>query len=222
MSVQKRLKVIAIDDEPMALRVIESHASKINQLDLILATSNSMDGLQFAMENPVDLIFLDIQMPGLTGMQFLKQLAGKSKVALITAHSQYALEGYEYDVIDYLLKPISFDRFFQCIQKMQRLVQASDNLNASNSTPFADKIIPGVLFVRTEYKLVKVNHDDLLYFQGGKDYTTVFTRHEKLLSLTTLSKFTESLPENHFMRVHKSYLVALNKIKYIERQRIYL
>ncbi|MCF2493089.1 LytR/AlgR family response regulator transcription factor [Dyadobacter chenhuakuii] len=217
------IRAIAIDDEPMALRVIESHAHKMKQLDLIMTTTDAVEGLVFAQNHDIDLIFLDIQMPDLTGIQFLKQLAGQSKVVLTTAYTQYALEGYDYDVIDYLLKPISFDRFLRSVQKMQRLFITNEAAGASNiALENPTKTDFGVIFIKTEHKLVKVDHQDLLYLQGGKDYTTVVTRSEKLLTLTTLAKFEESLPEAYFMRVHKSYLVALTKIQFIERQRIFI
>lgn len=144
-------------------------------------------------------------------------------MVLTTAYTQYALEGYDYDVIDYLLKPIPFDRFLRSVQKMQRLFITNETAGASNiALENPTKTDFGVIFIKTEHKLVKVDHQDLLYLQGGKDYTTVVTRSEKLLTLTTLAKFEESLPEAYFMRVHKSYLVALTKIQFIERQRIFI
>lgn len=217
------LSAIAIDDEPIALRVIETHALKIPFLELAMSTCNSLDGLLYAQQHAVDVVFLDIQMPDLTGIQFLQLLNGKSNVVLTTAYAQFALQGFEYDVVDYLMKPISFDKFLRSVQRVQRIVQTG---NSANNEPI---VIPsseiqasGVIFIKTEHKLIKVNHEDLHYFQGGKDYTTVYTQSGKLLSLTSLSRFEESLPKTQFIRVHKSYLVAMNKIQSVERQRIFL
>jgi len=217
------IRAVAIDDEPIALRVIEAHVLKIPFLELALSTCSSLEGLLYAQQHAVDVIFLDIQMPDLNGIQFMQLLNEKSKVILTTAYAQYALQGYEYDVVDYLMKPVSFDRFLRSVQKVQRILQAA------SSAPDDQVVIPaseintsGVIFIKTEHKLIKVNHDDLLYMQGGKDYTTVYTHPGKLLSLTSLTRFEESLPKTQFIRVHKSYLVALNKIQSVERQRIFL
>jgi two-component system, LytTR family, response regulator len=179
MNRSRNLKAIAIDDEPIALRVIETHAQKISQLDLVQTFTSAVQGLEFALQHQVDIIFLDVQMPDLTGFQLLKQLRNETKVILTTAYPQYALQGYESDVIDYLLKPISFDRFFQSFQKVQRLFQLQQPVFTDHEGLRSASSTPGVIFVKTEYKLVKVNYDDIFYLQGGKDYTTVFTRTEK-------------------------------------------
>lgn len=215
------MKILLVDDEPMALRVLEAHAQKLTFLEVVFTTTSALDGLLFVQQHPVDVVFLDIQMPELTGIQFMQVLSGKAKVILTTAYAQYAVQGFEYDVVDYLLKPISFERFLRAIQKLQRLESVVDSLAIHPLLPPVSRPA-GVIFIKTEYKLLKVNHDDLLYFQGGKDYTTIFTQTESLLSLTSLTQFEQSLPPTHFIRVHKSYLVALHKIESIERQRIFL
>ena len=222
MSRSGNLRAIAIDDEPIALRVLETYAQKISQLELVQTTTSAVQGLEYALEHKVDIVFLDIQMPDLTAFQLLKRLSHQSKVVLTTAYPQYALQGYEHDVIDYLLKPISFDRFLQSFQKVQRLFELKEPVSNHQEGLRSSSFMPGVVFIKTEHKLVKVNHDDIFYLQGGKDYTTVFTRAEKLLSLTSLAKFEEALPTPFFLRVHKSYLVAVNKIQFIERQRIFI
>lgn len=205
-----------VDDEPMALRVLEAHAQKLGFVKVVFTTTSALEGLLFAQQKPVDGVFLDVQMPELTGMQFIPLLGGKASVILTTAYAQYAVQGYEYDVLDYLLKPISFERFLRAIQKLQRQRAVVDSSASPALFP------PAVLFIKTEYKLVKVEHDALLYFQGGKDYTTIVTQTETLLSLTSLAQFEQSLPTSQFIRVHKSYLVAIHKIESIERQRIFL
>lgn len=215
------LKIMLVDDEPMALRVLEVHAQKLGFIEVVFTTTSALEGLLYAQQHPVDGVFLDVQMPELTGMQFIPLLGGRASVILTTAYAQYAVQGYEYDVLDYLLKPISFERFLRAIQKLQRQRALVDSLAAPTLRSPVGRPT-GVLFIKTEYKLVKVDHDALLYFQGGKDYTTIVTQTEPLLSLTSLAQFEQSLPASHFIRVHKSYLVAMHKIESIERQRIFL
>jgi two-component system, LytTR family, response regulator len=212
------IRAIAIDDEPLALRVIEAHAKKLENLELVRTTTNAIEGLLEAQSGKVDLVFLDIQMPSLTGIQFMQILQGKCKIILTTAYTQYALESYEHNVVDYLLKPISLDRFQKAVNK----VALENRINSEVNLPSNNNHQPDCIFIKTEYKLLKINHSDILYVEGGKDYITVFTKTEKVLSLSSLTKLQESLPFPQFLRVHKSYLVALDKIESVERQRIFL
>jgi two-component system, LytTR family, response regulator len=212
------IRAIAIDDEPLALRVIEAHAKKLENLELVRTTTNAVEGLLEAQSGNIDLVFLDIQMPSLTGIQFMQILQGKCKIILTTAYTQYALESYEHDVVDYLLKPISFDRFQKAVNKVYSENKViSETTNSSQTTHQ-----PDCIFIKTEYKLLKINHSDIIYIEGGKDYITVFTKTEKILSLSSLTKLQESLPYPQFLRVHKSYIVALDKIESVERQRIFM
>jgi two-component system, LytTR family, response regulator len=212
------IRAIAIDDEPLALRVIESHVKKLENLELVRTTTNAIEGLLEAQSGNIDLVFLDIQMPSLTGIQFMQILQGKCKIILTTAYTQYALESYEHDVVDYLLKPISFDRFQKAVNKVH-----SENKGISETTNSSQASHqPDCIFIKTEYKLLKINYSDILYIEGGKDYITVFTKTEKILSLSSLTKLQESLPHPQFLRVHKSYIVALDKIESVERQRIFM
>lgn len=212
------IRAIAIDDEPLALRVIEAHAKKLDNLELISTTTNAIEGLLEAQSGNIDLVFLDIQMPSLTGIQFMQILQGKCKIILTTAYTQYALESYEHNVVDYLLKPISFDRFEKAVNK----VALENKTNLEINIPVINNFQPDCIFIKTEYKLLKVNHSDIFYIEGGKDYITVFTKTEKILSLSSLTKLQESLPYPQFLRVHKSYIVALDKIESVERQRIFM
>jgi two-component system, LytTR family, response regulator len=212
------IRAIAIDDEPLALRVIEAHAKKLENLELVRTTTHAIEGLLEAQSGNVDLVFLDIQMPSLTGIQFMQILQGKCKIILTTAYTQYALESYEHNVVDYLLKPISFDRFQKAVNK----ITLENKTNAEVNIPSIANHQPDCIFIKTEYKLLKINHSDILYIEGGKDYITVFTKTEKILSLSSLTKLQESLPFPQFLRVHKSYLVALDKIESVERQRIFM
>ena len=220
-----KIKAIAVDDEPLALWVINSHAEKMPFMELSYSTTKVIDALAYLQQNHVDVIFLDVQMPELTGFQFMKILNSKAKIVLTTAYQEYALDSYEYDVIDYLLKPISFERLLKATQKAFNQIQTesffSSGQRAENID--VDTVAPiDCLFIKTEYKLQKVFYSDILYLEGGKDYVTIFTKTEKILSLAGLAKIQQSLPAPQFLRVHKSYIVALNKIDTVERQRIFI
>jgi two-component system, LytTR family, response regulator len=220
------IKALALDDEPLALRVIESHAAKIPFLELALSTTNAVEALVRAQQGDIQLLFLDIQMPDLTGIQFMQLMKNQCKIILTTAYPQYALEGYEYSVVDYLLKPISFDRFLKAVQKVQEnLQQGTPQYNAENQAVMpieTPQIAQDFIFVKTEYKLQRVPHADILFIEGGKNYITIHTPKERILSLMTLSKIEEMLPTQQFLRVHKSWLVSINKIDSVERQRIFI
>jgi DNA-binding LytR/AlgR family response regulator len=209
------LSILAIDDEPLALRVIAAHAKKMPFLNLVATTTNPVEGLLRVQQGDIDLVLLDVQMATLTGIQFLQLLQGQCPVILTTAYSQYALEGYEYAVADYLLKPISFERFLQAVQRVQARQLAA-------TPPAAAPELADYLFIKTDSRLLRVSHADICYIEGGKEYATVVTLKGNILTLSSLNKLSESLPASQFLRVHKSYIVALSKIESVERQRIYL
>jgi len=218
------IRCLIVDDEPLALHVLEDYLSKIPFLQLVKSTTNPIEALTLVQEGNIDLVFLDVQMPELTGIQFLRIANGKAKVILTTAYQQYALEGYELDVIDYLLKPIAFDRFFKAVQKAQTLLQP-----AAPSTPKPAEAISvqqqqdflsDFIFVKTEHKIQKVYLNDILFIEGLKDYISIFTQAERIITLQNMKKMEDALPAKHFTRVHKSYIVSINKIDSIERSRI--
>ena len=212
------LRALAIDDEPLALRVLAKHAQEMPFLELV-TTTDPVQGLLQVQRGGIDLVLLDIQMATLTGLQFLELLGGRCPVILTTAYPQYALDGYEYAVVDYLLKPISFERLLRAVQRVQaRPTWADPDLPGLSPAPTE---LPPCLFIKTEHRLVKVDYDDIWHLEGGKDYVTVVTTSENILTLSSLSKLAESLPKSRFPRVHKSYIVALDKITAVERQRIY-
>ncbi len=216
------IKCLVVDDEPLALHILEDYISKMPFLQLVKATTNPIEALQLVQEGNIDLVFLDVQMPELTGIQFLRIANGKSKVILTTAYSQYALEGYELDVIDYLLKPIAFDRFFKSVQKAQSIIQPSAKAEIkTDSTPQTD-FLSDFIFVKTEHKIQKVYLNDILFIEGLKDYISIFTPAERIITLQNMKKMEDALPEKHFIRVHKSYIVSINKIDSIERSRIFI
>lgn len=214
------LRAFAIDDEPLALRVIEEHARQVPFLELVGSSVDPIAGLLRVQQGDIDLVLLDIQMAALTGIQLMQLLQGQCAIILTTAYPQYALEGYEYAVTDYLLKPISFDRFLRAVQRVH--AQLTRPLAAAQGGTGTISDGQPSIFIKTEYRLVKVSHAEILYLEGGKDYTTVITRTEKILTLSSLSKLAETLLQPQFVRVHKSYLVAVDKIEAIERQRIYI
>lgn len=223
------IRCLIVDDEPLALHILEDYIAKVPFLHLVKATTNPIEALTMVQEGNIDLVFLDVQMPELTGIQFLKIANGKTKVILTTAYSQYALEGYELDVVDYLLKPIAFDRFFKAAQKAQGVIQPAIVPQAMEQQvqqiqpqqPQQD-FMNDFIFVKSEYKIQKVYLHQILYIEGLKDYISIFTPTERIITLQNMKKMEETLPDRYFMRVHKSYIVALNKIDSIERSRIFI
>jgi len=211
------IRCLVVDDEPLALDILTDYIEKIPFLQLVAATTSAFEALAIAQKDEVDLIFLDVQMPELTGIQFLKIINGRCNVILTTAYSQYALDGYELDVTDYLLKPIAFDRFYKSVLKVQNMAQG--NVTVTN-TKAAGNSLNTYIFVKIEHRIQKIYLDDILYIEGLKDYISIFTRSERIITLQHLKKMEESLPAGRFIRVHKSYIVAIDKIESIERSRI--
>jgi two-component system LytT family response regulator len=216
------IRCLVVDDEPLALHILEDYISKIPFLTLVKSTTNPIEALSLVQNGEVDLVFLDVQMPELTGIQFLKIANGKVKVILTTAYSQYALEGYELDVVDYLLKPIAFDRFYKSAQKVQAIINPSSAPVVVTPEPSQKDLLSDFIFVKTEHKIQKVYLHDILFIEGLKDYISIFTPTERIITLQIMKKMEDALPEKHFIRVHKSYIVALNKIDSIERSRIWI
>ncbi|GAB4011586.1 response regulator transcription factor [Spirosoma sp. KCTC 42546] len=225
------MRCLIVDDEPLAHAILSDYIRKVPFLELIGATTSPIDALTRVQRGEVDLVFLDIQMPELTGIQFLKLVENvvnshKCRVILTTAYSTYALEGYEHNVVDYLLKPVSFERFYKAVQKLFPLISpvavapnpAMDH--DTNNPPEAPA--KEFIFVKTEYRLQRVGLSDILYCEGLKDYVSIYTPTERILVLQTMKSLEEKLPANQFARVHKSYIVALNRIESIEKNRIYI
>lgn len=206
---------LIVDDEPLARNLLTEYVKKVSFLKLVHACSNPLEALELLRNNPVDILFLDIQMPEITGITFLKILQKKPLVILTTAYSEYALESYELDVVDYLLKPVTFDRFLKAVDK------ASQRLNPGAATtaekPAASEPAQPFVFVKDGTKLVKVNFDDILYVEGLKDYVTIHTKHQKVVSLQRLKLLELQLPADRFIRVHHSYIVALKAIDVIHK-----
>lgn len=216
------IKCLIVDDEPLALDIIEDYISKIPFLTLYKRLQNPIEALSLVQEEKIDLVFLDVQMPELTGIQFLKIANNKCKVILTTAYPEYALDGYEHNVVDYLLKPIAFDRFYKAAQKAQDLLcnVPSQPMPVAETTTVTNSFTHDFIFVKTEYKIQKIYLDDILFIEGLKDYISIYTKTERIITLQSMKKIDEGLPNHLFVRVHKSYIVALDKIESIERSRI--
>jgi two-component system, LytTR family, response regulator len=207
---------IAIDDEPLALQLVCGYIEKTPALSLAGSFDNPLDATEFLLKHKVDLIFVDIQMPDLSGIEFTRLLEKGPKIIFTTAFEQYALEGYKLDIVDYLLKPFSYEEFLSAVQKAQKLIglERRDQNKVEVKNEF--------LFLKSEYKIKRINFNDIQYIEGMKDYIKVFTTSESkpVLSLTSLKILETKLPAGKFMRVHRSFIVNLEKINTIERSRI--
>jgi len=204
-----RYTCIIIEDEPLALKRTSDFVNKIPFLNLIDTFDNAINGLFYLKSNKVDLLFLDINMDELSGIELLESSKIDSQVIITTAYQEYALKGYELDVTDYLLKPFTFDRFLKAVNKAQ------ENLANRNSDSQ-----PDFIFVKTEYRLEKIMLNEIVFIEGMRDYRRIHTTNKKVMTLQNFSEFEKLIPLNIVCRVHKSYMVAINKIISIERNRI--
>lgn len=214
------IRCLVVDDEPLALDILTDYIEKVPFLKLVKATTSAFEALSVIQQEEIGLVLLDVQMPELTGIQLLKIMNGKCNVILTTAYSQYALEGYELDVSDYLLKPIAFDRFYKAVLKVQNQQQNQVAAASTVAEKPASAQTPDFIFVKTEHRIQKIYINDILYIEGLKDYVSIFTPTERIISLQYMKKMEEVLPGGRFARVHKSYIVAIDKIESIERSRI--
>lgn len=210
---------IIVEDEPLARKLMEEHVRNTPNLELAKSFGNPLLALEYMRENDVDLLFSDIQMKEITGITLLKLLPKKPLIVLTTAYSEYAIEGYELDVLDYLLKPITFERFLKAVEKAnerlkQKPAETKITLSAENE-PLADCI-----FLKDGTKLIKVKLTDIRYIQGLKDYVKVKTNDRQIVSLQTMKSLEETLPKNQFIRIHNSTIVAFAAIEEIERERV--
>jgi len=208
------IRCIAIDDEALALDLIEDNIEKIPFLELAGKFTNAFEALKLMKEQPVDILFLDIQMPDISGIQFLKSLQQRPVVIFTTAFSKYALEGFELDVIDYLLKPYSFERFLKAVNKAHEFIGLHEKAkDARKGGTFGSHY----LFVRADYKLVKIAIQDILYIEGLKDYVKIYCGDKPVLTQMSMKSIEEKLPVNDFLRVHRSFIVAFDKIDFIHK-----
>jgi DNA-binding LytR/AlgR family response regulator len=213
------LTCIAIDDESLALDLMEDNIAKVPFLKLAARCRNAFEAIEYLQNNSVDLIFLDIQMPGLTGVQFLEGLTQKPMVIFVTAYQQYALEGFNLDVIDYVLKPISFERFLKASHKALDFFKSKLALQGQ-ATKQEAKV--DYIFIHADYSLMKIMLEDILYIEGLKDYIKIHVRNQKypIVCRMTMKLISEKLPSDEFLRIHKSFIVSLKKIESIRNQKV--
>jgi len=206
---------LIVEDEPLARNLLTEYVQKVPYLKLIQVSSNPLAALEILRKEPVDLLFLDIQMPELTGISLLKTLQKKPFVVLTTAYSQYALEGYELDVVDYLLKPITFERFLKAVEKVNQRLGSPERIPVESK-----KEEQTYVFVKDGTRLVKVAFDNILFVEGMKDYVTIHMRGQKITTLQRLKVLEDQLPANKFIRVHHSYIVAIEAIDAVHKGEI--
>jgi DNA-binding LytR/AlgR family response regulator len=210
MSDDKRIICLAVDDEPPALNVLQKHIALVPTLDLLATCNNAVEALAILHQNPVDLLFIDIKMPKIFGTDFVRSLKNPPKIIFTTAYRKFAVEGFELNAIDYLLKPISFERFLQAVSKvMDKTLQVTGHDPAVN---YKEDTLNAFLYFRADRKMIKVALSDILYVESLKDYIKVFTPSRTIITKQTLSSLQDMLPQDAFIRIHRSYLVALNKI----------
>jgi len=210
-----KIRCVAIDDEPWALELISQYVGQFAELDLLTTFDDAIEGATYLARNSVDLLFVDINMPDLTGLELVARLTKPPMVIFTTAHKKFALEGFDLNALDYLLKPIDFERFSRAVRK------AIDYYHYKNSAPKAE---PTALYVRSEYRLIKVALDDILYVEGLSDYIKIhlLSSPRPLLTLWTMKGILDQLPTHRFSRIHRSYIVANDKVLAIQNKKVEL
>lgn len=208
-------KYLIIDDEPIAHRIIEGYCDNLNYLEKVGNCYNAFEALNFLTEHQVDLIFLDINMPKLTGFDFLKTLNSPPKIIVTTAYKEFALEGYELNIADYLLKPFSFERLIKAINKAFKTEIKRPNILKEYKEPNKNSF-----FIKGDKKIHQINFDNVLYIEAHGNYSKIFTIEKMILTHEKISSMQEVLPKNDFIRIHKSFIVAKSKIEEIEGNRV--
>ena len=212
-----KLNCLIVEDEPLARNLLTDYVRKVPSLHLVDACSSPLAAMEVLRNTKIDLLFLDVQMPEITGITLLKTLQKRPFVILTTAYSEYALEGYELDVVDYLLKPITFERFLKSVDKViQRVNEKMVHTPAPEERPAVETVQPFV-FIKDGTKLIKVRLEDILYVEGLKDYVTIHTRQQKIVSLQRLKVLETQLPADKFIRIHNSFIVSVSAIDVIHK-----
>lgn len=200
-----KIKCLLVDDEHLALALLEKFVGQIPDLEIVEKCKSPIRAVELLQSEPVDLLFLDIQMPILSGTNLLRAVTKKPVTIFTTAYSQHALEAFELDAVDYLVKPYAFERFEHAVQKARDALRLRD-LNATAGPE-------GILTVKADRKWIKIPFSDILYVEGWKEYVKIFTEHEKIVTLESLNNLESTLPESHFLRVHKSFIVAKDRVQ---------
>ena len=217
------IRCLAVDDEAYASEIIATYINKTPFLTLVGTTTSAFEALNLVQEGKVDLVFLDIQMPELTGIQFLKITGGKCKVILTTAYSEYALEGFDLDVVDYLLKPVSYERFYKAASKAQQLLMPAITESGQKESTSLANLPADFMFIKgdTKNKFIKINYNEILYVEGLKNYVSIYTTNaQRIITYQTLRELEEQLPQPPFYRVHRSYIVSTEHIRVIDGNHI--
>jgi DNA-binding LytR/AlgR family response regulator len=214
------LNVLIVDDEPLALDVLETYISKMPELNLVKRCSNALEANEALKTHQIDLMFLDIQMPQLTGIDFVKTLVHPPMIVFTTAYPNYAIQGFDLNAMDYLLKPISLERFMKAVNKAVEHYDLQHRDPATASATSAAAVLPPdnlrFFFVKADKKLMKVNFDDVIFIEGLKDYVIIRLLTGRVITLQTMKSLEDRLPQNRFRRIHRSYIVAMDKITAIE------
>lgn len=215
------MKCIIIDDEPLAVDLLKDFVSKVESLELVNTFNNAIDAISAINKTEVDLIFLDIEMPHFTGIDFIKAIDKKPLIIFTTAYSNYAVEGFDFGAVDYLIKPIPFNRFLKAVVRAQHIFTPSEPVQNSTPVIVAADESNNFMFVRAEYENVKINYADILFVEGLKDYVKIYTTDGKyVLTLMSLIKLENSLSHKGFSRIHRSYIVNLAHIKSIQKNKV--
>lgn len=209
-----KIKCVLIDDEPLAIKVLENYFTNFTDFEVIATFTNSLEALDFINSTPVDAVFLDINMPMMTGFELISLIENKTKVIITTAFREFAAESYDLDVLDYLVKPIPLPRFIKCINKITTEYNLKNNIKVE--TAKGDSHI----FIKVDKKMMKINIDEILFVEGMKEYIKVVTPDKTYITHKSLTSLSEELPADRFLRIHKSYVIALNKVKSIEGNRV--
>ncbi len=215
-----KIRCLVVDDERFALEVMEGYIEKVPFLQLEKLCATPLEALDFLSRNVVDVIFLDIEMPGLTGLQFMQTLKNPPAVILTTAYPQFAVDAFELNAMDYLLKPIPFQRFLTAVQKIQ--AQVLERPTTNHAIENGTKPLEGHMFIKSGSKTVRIDFTDVLCIEGKKDHVLITTSQHKIPTLLSLAALLEKLPKEQFQRVHRSFIVAIPKIEAIERGRIWI
>lgn len=220
------MKCIIIDDEPLAIDVIKSYCDRIDFIEIIGVFTNAIEALTLLNNKEADLIFLDIEMPQINGIEFINSISNRPLFIFTTAYSEYALEGFELNAVDYLMKPIPYQRFVKSVLRAKEIMNFKNNQIPSlmNTFPAYGAVTeePKLIFLRSDYENVKVDVNDIKYVQGLKDYLKVhlYSSNKSIITLSNFKDITERLPKQHFMRIHKSYLVNIHHIKSVQKSRV--
>src|SRR6218665_2387456 len=209
-----KIKCVLIDDEPLAIKVLQNYFTHFTDFEVIATFNNSLEALDFINSTPVDAVFLDINMPMMTGFELISLIESKTKVIITTAFREFAAESYDLDVLDYLVKPIPLPRFIKCIHKITTEYNLKNNIKVE--TAKGDSHI----FIKVDKKMMKINIEEILFVEGMKEYIKVVTPDKTYITHKSLTSLSEELPAERFLRIHKSYVIALNKVKSIEGNRV--